>query len=272
MIYVGGVPFSTTDGSSSSQGSDILKALMEHPILLSASHLLKAIPKRKFSAFAESGSERSTQSNCVYIFQREYATVDPALVDLVGTDEATTCTGLVIRNRTSGMTSVAHLDSPEVVDIGLTQMLSLVVDHNSDSLLDVHIIGAFEDASLHHPEYGSESESDAKQDGYSFPLCSKIIKTLGKRQENFHIHTLHVLGHNTRWDPEGNSFPIFSGFLVETSTGSVFPASFDRTSRCPDEIVRRIRVTVCFEDPHWTGRLLETYDTQTDRFVIAPCT
>ncbi|CAK9168765.1 unnamed protein product [Ilex paraguariensis] len=59
---------------------------------------------------------------------------------------------------------------------------------------------------------------------------------------------------------------------VETSTGSVFPASFDRTSRCPDEIVRRIRVTVCFEDPHWTGRLLETYDTQTDRFVIAPCT
>lgn len=58
---------------------------------------------------------------------------------------------------------------------------------------------------------------------------------------------------------------------VETSTGSVIPASFDRTSRCPDEIVRRIRVTASCEDPSWNGKLLESYDTQTDRFIIAPC-
>uniref|UniRef100_A0A5B7BI45 Protein N-terminal asparagine amidohydrolase n=1 Tax=Davidia involucrata TaxID=16924 RepID=A0A5B7BI45_DAVIN len=267
MIYVGGDPFST-DSTSSFQGSDTLAVLMEHPILVSASSSFKDIPERKFS---ETGSERSTQSKCVYIFQREYATVDPVLVDLVGTDEATTCVGLVIRNRKSGMTSVAHMDSPYVVDIGLTQMLSLVVDHNFDAELDVHLIGGFEDASPQHADGGSRSESLTKLDGYSFPLCTKIVETLQKSREKFHIQTLHVLEHNTRWDSEGNAYPIFNGFLVETSTGSITPASFDRTSRCPDEIVRRIRVTASFEDLSWKGRLLETYDTRTDRFVIAPC-
>ncbi|KZV54040.1 N-terminal asparagine amidohydrolase family protein, partial [Dorcoceras hygrometricum] len=58
---------------------------------------------------------------------------------------------------------------------------------------------------------------------------------------------------------------------VETNSGSIVPASFERKSRCPDEFVRRIRVTACFEDPNWTGKLLETYDAETDCFVIAPC-
>ncbi|KAA8520295.1 hypothetical protein F0562_014551 [Nyssa sinensis] len=270
MIYVGEVPFST-DSWSSSQGSESLVALMEHPFLVSASSSFKDIPERKFSVSEESGSERSTQSRCVYIFQREYATVDPTRVDLVGTDEATTCVGLVIRNRRSGMTSVAHMDSPNVVDIGLTQMLSLVVDHNFNAELDVHLIGGFEDASPQHADGGFRSKSHKNLDGYSFPLCTKIVETLQKRREKFHIQTLHVLGHNTRWDSEGNAYPIFNGLLVETSTGSILPASFDRTSRCPDEIVRRIRVTTSFKDPSWKGRLLETYNTRTDRFVIAPC-
>ena len=34
-------------------------------------------------------------------------------------------------------TSVGHLDSPDVVETGLTQMLSLVVDQNSDEMLEV---------------------------------------------------------------------------------------------------------------------------------------
>ena len=33
--------------------------------------------------------------------------------------------------------SVAHMDSPNVVDVGLTQMLSLVLNHSSASELDV---------------------------------------------------------------------------------------------------------------------------------------
>ncbi|THF99266.1 hypothetical protein TEA_017103 [Camellia sinensis var. sinensis] len=294
MIYVGGVPFSVDSESSSQvllpmyslyenlfyeQESDMLFALMEHPILVSASSSLKAIPEWKFTISEESGSERSRQSKCVYIFQGEYATVDPALVDVVGTDEATTCVGLAIRNRTSGMTSVAHMDSPNIVDVGITQMLTLVVNQNSDAELDVFFsisskfcrvdkLFVFNDL---RASDGTRAERKAKLEGYSFPLCAKIVETLQKSRGKFHLQTLHVLRHNTRWDSRGNACPIFHGFLVETSTGSVIPASFDRMSRCPDEIVRRTRITACFEDSHWNGRLLETYDTQTDRFIIAPC-
>ncbi|KAH7544813.1 hypothetical protein FEM48_Zijuj01G0026100 [Ziziphus jujuba var. spinosa] len=270
MIFVDGVPFPSP---SSNQGSDTdtLAALMEHPTLLSASNSFKATPERKFSVPEESVTERSAQSKWVYLFQREFATVDPALVDFVGTDEATTCIGLAIRNRKNGMISVAHVDSPEIVDMGLSQMLSGVVDFNLDADLDVHLLGSFEDFPPRHSDYSTNSESHENMDGCSLPLCTKIVETLRSRREKFHIQTLCILGHNTRRDSNNVAYPIFNGLVVETSSGSVLPASFDRTSRCPDEVVRRIRVTAAYEDSTWNGKLLETYDTQTDRFIIAPC-
>lgn len=51
---------------------------MEHPILVSASNSLKAIPVMDFSVKEES----ATKKKWVYVFQREYATVDPALVNV----------------------------------------------------------------------------------------------------------------------------------------------------------------------------------------------
>ncbi|ONI20231.1 hypothetical protein PRUPE_2G004200 [Prunus persica] len=215
MIIVDGLPFST-DTSASPQGRDILAALMEHPALVSASNSFKAIPERRFSVPEESGPEKTPPSKWVYLFQREYAIVDPALVD-------------------------------------------------------VHLVGGFEDVSPNHGNCNTRSESQEKLAGYSFPLCAKIVETLWNRQEKFHIRTLFILGHNTRRDLEGNAYPIFNGFMVGTSTGSITPASFDRTLRCPDEIVRRIRVSASYEDSSWKGKLMETYDTQTDQFKIAPC-
>ncbi|XP_021887682.1 protein N-terminal asparagine amidohydrolase isoform X2 [Carica papaya] len=214
MIFVGGdsFNFANSSSSSSSQGSNLLLDLMKHPILESVSQSFKSIQERKVSS-REYGSEGLTKSKYVYIFQREYATVHPGLVDFVGTDEATTCVGLVIRNQLTGMTSVAHLDSPKVVDFGLTQMLSLIVDDTSDADLDVHLIGGFEDIASKHAHSTTGSERISKPDGYSFPLCTKIIESLQKRPENFHIKTLFVLGHNTKWDSQGNAYPIFHGFM-----------------------------------------------------------
>ncbi|KAL5175799.1 Protein N-terminal asparagine amidohydrolase [Glycine soja] len=253
MILVDGIPFSTH--SSHPQGKDILLDLLENPILVSASNSLKANSERKFSVSDESSPERS---KWVYIFQREYATVDPALVDFVGTDEATTCVGLVIRNQKNGMTSVAHMDSPKIVEMGLSQMLSSLVDNSLETEFD-------------HANGSTVSESPADLDGYSFPLCLKIVHTLWSREEKFHIRTICVLGHNTRRDSDGNTYPFFNGFVAETTTGIIIPAIFDRTSRCPDEIVRRIRVSVSYEDANWNGKLLETYDCGIDCFKIAPC-
>lgn len=65
--------------------------------------------------------------------------------------------------------------------------------------------------------------------------------------------------------------PFYASFQVETASGIVIPAIFDRTSRCPDELVRRIRVSVSYEDANWKEKLLETYDCGSDCFKIAPC-
>ncbi|CAN6994884.1 hypothetical protein IGI04_017634 [Brassica rapa subsp. trilocularis] len=268
MIYVDGVPFpdenSSSSLSSSSQGSSLLLDVMTHPVIISASDSFKNLEEQRVTESC------SRKDRYVYIFQREYAVVNPTLVDFVGMDEATTCVGLVIRNRKSGVTSIAHMDSPKVVDLGISQMLSLVMEDDSDAAeLDVvHMVGGYEDVDLKNANGGGDC---AKPEGYSFPLCCKLVETLQKRRENFHIQTLFILGHNTKLDAQGNTCPIFNGCLVNTSTGAIVPASFNRSSRCPDELVRRIRVSASFDDPSWNGKLLDTYDTKTDRFIIAPC-
>lgn len=54
---------------------------MEHPVLVSTSQSLKTIQERKFSVPEEAGLEKS-HCRWVYVFQKEFATVDPALVDV----------------------------------------------------------------------------------------------------------------------------------------------------------------------------------------------
>ena len=71
--------------SAYEQGSNTLVALMEDPILASASNSFKAIPKRKFLVYEESsmeGSSKWTKNNWPYVFQLEYATIGPAFVDV----------------------------------------------------------------------------------------------------------------------------------------------------------------------------------------------
>ncbi|CAH9075432.1 unnamed protein product, partial [Cuscuta epithymum] len=60
---------------------------------------------------------------------------------------------------------------------------------------------------------------------------------------------------------------MFGGFLVETATGSIFPATFDITTY-PDATVRKARLNAPYGKDM---RLLETYETISDKFVIAPC-
>uniref|UniRef100_A0A804PVJ7 Protein N-terminal asparagine amidohydrolase n=1 Tax=Zea mays TaxID=4577 RepID=A0A804PVJ7_MAIZE len=245
---------------TSDSGRELVAALLESPGIRHAVDRLKVAPERRISAGQEGAPKH------VYVFQREYATVDPARVELVGTDEATTCIGVVIRNNKTGMTSVSHMDFPEIVEGGIKQMLELLGDDNAP--FDVHLIGGFADAST--KVVRSSGKKHIKQEGYSYPLCCKIVEVLHKSQLQFHLRSFCVLENNTKSDSFGNALPIIGGFVVETSSGVVIPATFDMDSRCPDEVVRRIRVSVSSYDPTWQGRLLETYDTQDDVFQIAP--
>lgn len=259
MLLVDGEPVSPSSSGSAPAGSggrELVAALMGSPMLLAASDRLRAAPERRVSA----------GPTHVYVFQREYATVDPARVELVGTDEVTTCMGVVIRNNKTGITSISHMDFPRIVEGGLKQMLGLLGDDNAP--FDVHLIGGFNDTST--KVVHSSGRKHSIQEGYSYPLCCKIVEALHMSQKQFHLRSFCVLEKNTTTDSYGNARPIIGGFVVQTSSGIVTPASFDMTSRCPDEVVRRIRASVSSYDPSWQGRLLETYDTHTDSFQIAP--
>ncbi|CAD6339006.1 unnamed protein product [Miscanthus lutarioriparius] len=251
---------SGTASRTGGNGTELVAALLESPGIRDAADRLKATPERRISAGQE-GAPRH-----VYVFQREYATVDPARVELVGTDEATTCIGVVIHNNKTGMTSISHMDFPKIVEGGIKQMLELLGDDNAP--FDVYLIGGFADAST--KVVRSSGKKHIKQEGYSYPLCCKIVEVLHKSQQQFHLRSFCVLENNTQTDSFGNALPIIGGFVVETSSGVVIPATFDMDSRCPDEVIRRIRVSVSYYDPTWQGRLLETYDTQCDVFQIAP--
>ncbi|CAH9096845.1 unnamed protein product [Cuscuta europaea] len=56
---------------------------------------------------------------------------------------------------------------------------------------------------------------------------------------------------------------------VETGKGSIFPATFHVTTKGPDEYIRSIRERASLRDLNWKNRFLETYDTESDQFVIA---
>lgn len=57
------------------QGSSLLLDVMTHSVIISASDSFKNLEEQRVT-------ESSTKDRYVYIFQREYAVVNPALVDV----------------------------------------------------------------------------------------------------------------------------------------------------------------------------------------------
>ncbi|CAH9135425.1 unnamed protein product [Cuscuta epithymum] len=141
-------------------------------------------------------------------------------------------------------------------------MLSSISDQDSNDSYDVHLIGGYKDIPYEHKKW---------REGVSLTLCSKIIEVLFNNPAKFNIRTLHVLDHNTQYDEEGNAYRIFQGFIVATDSGSILPAHFHETTRGPDVMVREVRRNLCAGDSTWKHRLLDTYDTESDRYSIAPC-
>lgn len=58
------------------QGSSLLLDVMTHPVIISASDSFKNLEEQRVTESC------STKDRYVYIFQREYAVVNPALVDV----------------------------------------------------------------------------------------------------------------------------------------------------------------------------------------------
>jgi hypothetical protein len=60
----------------------------------------------------------------------------------------------------------------------------------------------------------SSGKKHIKQEGYSYPLCCKIVEVLHKSQLQFNLRSFCVLENNTKSDSFGNALPIIGGFVV----------------------------------------------------------
>ncbi|EFJ05550.1 hypothetical protein SELMODRAFT_431467 [Selaginella moellendorffii] len=201
--------------------------LLGHPTLVADA--LKASPAIEI--------KQSSTPRFVCVLQKEFATAIPALVDFVGTDDATTCVGVQIR--TVRMLQVG------CVKEGLVQMLSSLFP-DKDTILEVHMAGAYDDS----------IEMGLREDemGHSWPLCLELVEEL---------QALLTSWKSGRFAFSGITLSQAMG--IETKSGRCFPASFSADARGPDEIIRAL---LMLAGP--ATRLRLPYDTESDTFSIKP--
>eukprot|EP01100_Stratorugosa_tubuloviscum_P005026 TRINITY_DN2286_c0_g1_i1.p1 TRINITY_DN2286_c0_g1~~TRINITY_DN2286_c0_g1_i1.p1 ORF type:complete len:329 (-),score=100.43 TRINITY_DN2286_c0_g1_i1:56-1042(-) len=169
-----------------------------------------------------------TSCRILYIFQHEYALVDSSNIDIIGSNDATTCINIVVRENKTSKTLVAHYDGSHP-----QQLAHLIFDSfDSNAILDIHLVGAFLD-----------------EKGTSLKDTKKLLAALtisGPSTQQKIIRTACILEANTTkndFDPtlENDTKSIIIGIGVNTIDGSIFPANF--VDRTPGIMLRRLR---CF--------------------------
>lgn len=197
--------------------------------------------------------KKQKQPSYLYVCQREVAHAVPHQCDYLVTDRATTCHVLALHSTTmnasgtssSGpttppLTSLCHLDGPGF-DSCVRDMVEEHARHhnhqsdgNSTVLMDVHVVGGFDDP-----------------DGTSQELTTWLLGLLAdiageySRKETLRmtLRTFAATIHNTdtsRCCDRGG--PICRGVAVDTTTGEVRPARVDRDAMGPCTTLREVRL------------------------------
>eukprot|EP00271_Cylindrocystis_brebissonii_P003934 TRINITY_DN15207_c0_g1_i2.p1 TRINITY_DN15207_c0_g1~~TRINITY_DN15207_c0_g1_i2.p1 ORF type:complete len:379 (+),score=37.13 TRINITY_DN15207_c0_g1_i2:611-1747(+) len=204
----------------------------------------------------------------VYVAQREYALAvrgGEDAVDFIGTDEMTTCMGIVLVEPTSGGVCVGHLDFPNSVVKDL-QAMTGALRATEDQHIEVHIAGCFDDTEgaarepLNPYAYVSEPLPSGYP-GYSWDLAVAVFWWLYRSRLQFLLRSACILRHNTAY--EGASRPIVCGIGVDMRAWRVCPMRFSPEMRGPALELRgtvlKAKSSACCP-----------YHTATDTYRIGP--
>ncbi|GIY64757.1 protein N-terminal asparagine amidohydrolase [Caerostris darwini] len=184
----------------------------------------------------------------LYVHQREYAITSPhdKHITILGTEDTTTCSMVVLRHSGSGVSCVAHFDGS-----GLEQGVVNIVRHVQDLSLNVpegrlelHMIGGFLD-----PRH------------YSEELAIQLLYAFHKQPLNIHLVTACICELNNTL--RGNvNWPVIYGIGLNIKNGEIFPATFP--DKGPDFPLRCARYfTGCYE-------MLDIYDCHLGMLRIGP--
>jgi len=196
--------------------------------------LQKYVRSSKCEEFLEQETKSfSSEDGVVYVGQREAGIMTPKAthgLKYVGSEDATTCHIIIIRNQNSGKTALAHLD--DVCPNALDHVTKQVCDgsKNNQGKIEIHIFGGYED------------EKDTSED-----LSLRLIRYLIRSQFNFHIGYCVIGCHNTGYgdDKAVKKYPRpkIYGVAVNVETGDIFPADFPDDSKGPDADLRHVRLS-----------------------------
>lgn len=184
----------------------------------------------------------------LYVGQREMAAVAPhdKSVNIIGSDDATTCIIVVVRHSGSGAVALAHLDG-NGIDEAVTTMVARVQElalGYPEGRIELQLIGGFRDLQ-----------------GYGEDIFSSVMQSFHKHHLEIDLTQACVGELNTILRGDTN-WPIIYGVGVNIKTGEIFPASYP--DRGPDQQLRTAR--------NFTGAhsVLDIYDSSMGMLRIGP--
>jgi len=189
---------------------------------------------------------------CVYVGQREAAVVAPGdSVRMLGSEDATTCHVIVLRDSHTGVTGLAHLDNDEPEDFLLLERevrdrkgVTMTTRELEDLEYDVSLLGGYSD------------EEDISQD-----ITEMLLVVMQGLKARFTLR-LACIGEVNTTVKEGVPWPKVYGGGVEVDTGEVFVAQFSYHG--PDPDIRQLRL-------HSGGSpLANIYDAYSGKIIVRP--
>ncbi|VEN52729.1 unnamed protein product [Callosobruchus maculatus] len=164
-----------------------------------------------FSEYKTSGSNFSAlpstmvgHRGSLYIMQREYAAVAPKneIVNILGSDDATTCIIIIVRDSHSGSTALAHLDNPPGAGKAIEEIIEKL-QHLPDaySKYDMYLVGGYQDPR-----------------GLSDQLFEEIFKTVQKLPQEIHLK-LACIGETNTVVKNRIPWPKIYGVAIKIDTG-----------------------------------------------------
>ncbi|CAF0728157.1 unnamed protein product [Brachionus calyciflorus] len=205
--------------------------------------------KKNSEEFINSPKNEQDAFKCLFVGQREYVTVthnDP-LIDIIGSDDATTCHIILLVDESNYNCSLCHLDGSDTHG-GLNQMVeslkALRTNTDDSSEFSVFLVGGFEDSNNSSQE-----------------LTNQIFDALLNRSEIFNLK----LCINTKLNSiklNNVNFPMIYGLGYEIKNKKVFMCN-KFLDKGPDFLARSAR--------HFsTNGNMNIYDPVECKLIIRP--
>ena len=216
----------------------------------------------------------AAKDGVLYVQQGEMGITCPKdkSIQYIGSSDATTCHLLIIRDRETGVSGVAHIDDVKSDHLNkfidkITNLVKIRLntrDNESSHAdekqkcdmsktrdnqpLELYIVGGYQD-----------------ERGMSEDLSMNLIKYLIHSRQQFALKILAIGAINTTFvdGEEPHNAPILYGAAIQLSTGRVFPANFPY--RGPDETIRHLRLSFCGRKDGY----VDPYNPETGELVVS---